>query len=70
VVSAIVSFKTRAVPEKIPIASVIQVELDNGRVLSLTVRLYLFLANLEKRCDAFKLCRRAGSCIIKVDRAP
>jgi len=46
-VSAIVSFKTRAVPEQMRVSSVIQVESDTGRVLSLSVRFYLFLANLE-----------------------
>jgi len=45
--SAIVSFKTRAFPEQMRVSSVIPVESDNGRVLSLSVRLYLFLANLE-----------------------
>jgi len=47
VASGIVSFKTRAIPEQIGVLSVTQVESDNGRVLSLTARFYLFLANLE-----------------------
>jgi len=47
VASAIVSFKTRAVPEQMHVSSVILVDSDNGRVLSLSVRFYLFLANLE-----------------------
>jgi len=47
VASAIVSFKTRAVPEQMRVSSVIQVESDNGRVLCLSVRFCLFLAILE-----------------------
>ena len=47
VASAIVAFKTRAVPEQMRVSCVIQVESDNGRVLSLSVRFYLYLANLE-----------------------
>jgi len=46
VASAIVSFKIRAVPEQMRVSSVIQVESDNGRVLSWSVRFYLFLANV------------------------
>jgi len=32
-----VSFKTRAVPEEMRVSSVIEVESDNGRILSLSV---------------------------------
>jgi len=44
---AIVSFRTRAGAEQMRLSSVIQVESDNGKVLCLSVRFYLFLANLE-----------------------
>jgi len=54
VASAIVSFKTRAVPEQMPVSSIIQVESDNGRVLSLSVRFYLFLANPENTAWFFQ----------------
>jgi len=47
VASPIVSFKTRAIPEQMRVSSAIEVESDNGRVLSLSVRFYLFLDNLE-----------------------
>jgi len=45
--SAIVSFKTRAIPEPMRVLSIIQLELDNGRVLSLSIRFDLFFANVE-----------------------
>jgi len=45
--SAIGSCKTRDVPEQMQVSSVIQVESGNGTVLSLSVRFYLFFANLE-----------------------
>ena len=52
--SAIVSFKTRGVPEQMRASSVIQVESDNGRVLSLSMGFYIFLANLENTGRLFQ----------------